>query len=107
MEVVVLCVAESNEGANDVDERCVLVSHVEDRQGNWHGSASASETLHCAEGQRTPAGSVLAHVLLLVATEKTLGLNLRSSTTGELLVEAHDLLHADGIGGGADSLRSC
>lgn len=44
-------------------------------------------------------------MLVLVTSEKTLGLNLGGSATGELLVEVDDTLHADGIGGSANSLE--
>ena len=56
-------------------------------------------------GLHTLRGGVLAaEVLLLVASQKTLGLNLGSRATGELLVKVHDLLHANGIGRRADGL---
>lgn len=102
MEVVVLCVAERNQEANDVDESCtgsVWCSHA-------HVACSRTMLLSfpLRPGVLTPSRWVLAHVLLLVASEKTLGLGLGSWATGQLLVEAHDLLHADSIGGGADSL---
>lgn len=44
-------------------------------------------------------------MLGLVATEKTLGLNLGGGATGELLVETDDALHAQSIGGGTDGLK--
>jgi hypothetical protein len=56
------------------------------------------------DGIRTPSGRLLAHVLLLVAAEEALAVGLGSWATGQLLVEAHNLLHADGIGRGADGL---
>ena len=46
-------------------------------------------------------------MLLRIASEKALGLGLGSWATGQLLVEAHNLLHADGIGRGANSLTKC
>lgn len=47
---------------------------------------------------------VLAEVTGLVAAEKTLGLDLGSGTTGELLVEADDTLHTQGVGSSANGL---
>lgn len=55
---------------------------------------------------RTLGGGVLAEVGLLVTAEEALGLGLGSRAAGELLVEADDLLHADGIGGGTNGLGS-
>ena len=43
-------------------------------------------------------------MLGLVAAEEAAGLDLGGGAAGELLVEADDALHADGIGGGADGL---
>lgn len=42
----------------------------------------------------------------LVAAEKTGGLDLGGRAPGELLVKVDDALHAEGIGGGTNSLRS-
>ena len=102
MEVVVLGVAERNQEANDVDERCArsvscLICHDLRFGSQLLSSQAATDVL-------TPSGWVLAHVLLCVASEKTLGLRLGSWATGQLLVEVDDLLHADGIGGRADGL---
>ena len=55
-------------------------------------------------GRRTLAGRVLAEVLSLVASEETGRLDLRSWASGELLVEANNALHADGIRGRTDGL---
>jgi hypothetical protein len=60
--------------------------------------------MHRVAAGRTHSRGVLAHVLGLVASEETLGLDLGGGAAGELLVEAHDLLHADSIGRGADCL---
>ena len=57
-------------------------------------------------GRRTLAGRVLAEVLSLVATEEAAGLDLGGGASGELLVEADDALHAEGVGGGADGLTA-
>jgi len=46
-----------------------------------------------------------AKVLRLVSTQDALRLHFRSRTTGELLVEADDTLHADSVGRGANCLR--
>jgi hypothetical protein len=54
--------------------------------------------------KRTHSRGLVAKVLRAVATPETLGLALGSSSTGELLVEAHNLLHANSILGGADAL---
>lgn len=43
-------------------------------------------------------------MLGLVAAEEALSLNLGGSTTGELLVERNDALHAQGIGSSTKSL---
>ena len=67
-------------------------------------SRRASSVSWRSQGPLTPSGWVLAHVLLLVASEKTLCLGLRSWATGQLLVEVHHLVHAHGIGRGSDSL---
>jgi hypothetical protein len=56
------------------------------------------------EGVRTLASGVLAEVLGLVSTEKALSLDLGGGTSGELLVEADNALHADSIRSGANGL---
>jgi hypothetical protein len=72
----------------------------------WTSAAFVSRLSASTESEvRTPRGRVLAHVSLLVAGEQSLGLDLGSGATGKLLVEAHDLLHADGVGGRADGLE--
>jgi hypothetical protein len=50
------------------------------------------------------ASRVLAEVLGLVSAEETLSLDLGGGTSGELLVEADDTLHADSIRSGANGL---
>ena len=97
MEVVVLSVAESNKGANYVDERCVFLSAF-DR------ARASAEGLMPVLGSRTHGRGVLAEVGLLVAAEETLGLGLGGSASRELLVEADDLLHADSVRGRPNSL---
>jgi hypothetical protein len=52
----------------------------------------------------THGGGLLAKVRLLVPAHEALCLRLGSRSAGELLVEAHDLLHAHGIGGRANGL---
>lgn len=47
---------------------------------------------------------VLAEVLGLVSAEETLSLDLGGGTSGKLLVEADDTLHADSIRSGANGL---
>lgn len=44
-------------------------------------------------------------VLGLVPSQKTLSLDGGSRASGQFLVEAHNTLHADGIGGGANCLE--
>jgi len=51
------------------------------------------------------ASGVLAEVLGLVSAEETLSLDLGGGTSGELLVEADDTLHADSIRSSANGLR--
>lgn len=53
---------------------------------------------------RTLASGVLAEVLGLVSAEETLSLDLGGGTSGELLVEADDTLHADSIRSSANGL---
>lgn len=53
---------------------------------------------------RTRNGSVLAEVLGLVTAEETLSLDLGGGTTGKLLVEADDTLHAQSVGSSTNSL---
>ena len=55
-------------------------------------------------GYRTLHRRVLAKVLGLVSAEETLGLDLGGSTSGELLVEGNDALHANSIRSGANRL---
>jgi len=72
----------------------------------WTSAATVSRLSASAESDgRTPSGRILAHVPLLVAGEQSLGLDLGRGATGQLLVEAHDLLHADGVGRRADGLE--
>ena len=97
MEVVVLSVANSDKGANYVDERCVFWSVL------CRTRVSAGVSISIL-GAHTHSRGILAKVGLLVAAEESLGLGLGGSAARQLLVEAHDLLHADSIGGGADSL---
>lgn len=54
--------------------------------------------------RRTHGGWVLAEVLGLVLSEEALCLDLWSSSTWELLVEAHNALHADSILGSTEAL---
>ena len=49
-------------------------------------------------------GGVLAKVLGLVPAERAAGLDLRSGSTGKLLVEADNTLHAQSVGGRANCL---
>lgn len=57
--------------------------------------------------QHTSRRGVLAgKVPGLVAAEKTGGLDLGGRAPGELLVKVDDALHAEGIGGGTNSLRN-
>lgn len=56
------------------------------------------------EGRRTRDGGILAEVTGLVATEETLGLDFGGGTTGELLVEADDSLHAQSVRSSANGL---
>lgn len=58
------------------------------------------------QGPRTLAGGVLAvEVLLAVPAEGAVGLDLRSGTTGELLVELANVGHADSVGVGTEGLK--
>ena len=57
-------------------------------------------------GQHTHGGWLLAKVLGLVTAQKTLCLDLWSSSTWELLVEAHNSLHADSILSSTEALYS-
>lgn len=66
------------------------------RSGNEQG---------CFQNRRTLCARVLAEVLRLVLAPETLGLHVGGGTTGELLVEADDTLHADSIGSSADGLK--
>lgn len=52
----------------------------------------------------TGSRSLLSKVASLVTAEETLALNLRGGTTGKLLVEADDTLHAQCVGSAANSL---
>ena len=54
--------------------------------------------------ERTLSGRVLAEVLGLVSAEKTGGLDLGGRSTGQLLVEVDDTLHAQSIRVGANCL---
>jgi hypothetical protein len=92
MEVVVLCVADEGKGDNGVDEGCNPVQY------------NPISLLFLV--LLTLGGGILAKVGLLVTSEEALGLGLGSWAAGELRVEVHDLLHAHGIGRGADSLDS-
>lgn len=71
-------------------------------------SQSSASTVYSSSSQggniRTLATGVLAKVLGLVSAEETLGLDLGSGTSGKLLVEADDTLHADSIRSGANGL---
>lgn len=90
MEVVVLRVAKSNEGADYVDEGCAVLLALNSTSKNAQTQQSASRALTHGRG-------VLAKVPLLVATQETLGLHLGGSASRQLLVEAHDFLHAQSI----------
>lgn len=50
-------------------------------------------------GVPTHSRGILAKVGLLVAAKETLSLGLGGSAARQLLVEAHDLLHADSVRG--------
>lgn len=67
----------------------------------------ATRTLPPTErAQHTSRRGVLAgKVPGLVAAEKTSGLDLGGRAPGELLVKVDDALHAEGIGGGTNSLH--
>lgn len=93
MEVVVLCVAESNESANNVDKGCIHMSAIKHHITNSH------------QDKHTHGRGVLAKVPVLVASEKTFGLHLGGRSPRELLVEAHHFLHANSIWRGSDGLR--
>lgn len=54
---------------------------------------------------RTLPCRVLAKVLGLVSTEEAGGLDRGSGTTGELLVEVDDALHAEGVRGSTNGLH--
>ena len=92
VEVVVLSVANSDKGANYVDERCVFWSVF--RRTRVSAGVSISVL-----GAHTHSRGILAKVGLLVAAEESLGLGLGGSAARQLLVEAHDLLHADSVRG--------
>ena len=47
---------------------------------------------------------LVAEVAVLVSLQQTLGLGLGSGSAGQPLVEAHDLLHANSIGGSSNRL---
>ena len=91
MEVVVLCVAKGNQGSDNMDKGCVEWSAFR--------PSRVDRPVSSIYGVRTHSGSVLAEVSLLVAAEEALGLLLGGSASRQLLVEAHDLLHADSIRG--------
>lgn len=57
--------------------------------------------------RRTHCGWVLAEVLGLVFAEEALCLHLWSGSTWELLVEAHNTLHADSILSSTEALFLC
>lgn len=93
MEVVVLGIANGNEEDNGVDDGCKSIVSIN------------SVLAELSRGNvRTLATGVLAKVLGLVSAEETLGLDLGSGTSGKLLVEADDTLHADSIRSGANGL---
>lgn len=92
MEVVVLSVANSDEGANYVDERCILWSA-------FRRTRTSAEISMSILGVPTHSRGILAKVGLLVAAKETLSLGLGGSAARQLLVEAHDLLHADSVRG--------
>ena len=73
MEVVVLRIAESDEGADYVDKRCAIQLAIYPR--NARGISSVSRA-------RTHGRGILAKVPLLVATQEALGLHFGSGTSG-------------------------
>ena len=92
MEVVVLGVADADEENDEVNDGCVRPSVNQMMGAELKG------------GFRTLDRGVLAKVLLLVLAEDAGGLDLGGGTSGELLVEADDTLHADSIRSSANGL---
>lgn len=66
----------------------------------------SDEIFESAGTGRTHGGWVLAEVLGLVLSEEALCLDLWSSSTWELLVKAHNALHADSILSSTEALFS-
>lgn len=77
-------------------------------RGQWLGTDQrlrpGSKLVWIGVQPHTLARRVLAKVLGLVPAEEAGGLDLRSRTPGELLVEVDDALHADGIRGSTNGL---
>ena len=67
----------------------------------------SDEILGSVGTRRTHRGWVLAEVLGLVFAEEALCLDLWSGSTWELLVEAHNTLHADSILSSTEALFLC
>lgn len=77
----------------------------------WRRAASHVRTIlsthHSSFFSLTGCGSILAHVLRAVSSQKSGSLIGWSWSSWELLVKAHNLLHADSILSGTDGLEFC
>lgn len=90
VEVVVLRVAERNKCADYVHEGCAVLLAC-------RSTIISVQTQQPAPRAPTHGRGVLAKVPLLVAAQKTLWLDLGGGASGQLLVKAHDFLHAQSI----------